>query len=482
MSHSQTQRGSQHAWLSRSVSSPWAWLALPAAAGVAAGVLSNPLLVVGALVGAAFLVATIQYPVAALAAFVVLTFISQIAGVGAGVSVAKGVGGLLVIGWLYRLLARRGGTFADAPGVGPFILGSASLFVWMVVSTMWAADSHAAIASALRLVQGPLIALVIVATIGSVSSFRVVVACYVGGATVSALAGVTGLTRSDNATLVASGRLSGGISDPNFLAAVLVPALLITLFAYQTSRGRGARVFIAFAACSCLAGIFLTESRGGVIALAVATLVAIAYAGPVRRQIVTSLAATAAFSAVYFVFAPPRSFQRLTTFTTNGGTGRSDLWTVAAKAFSQNPLAGVGAGNYTLSEPQYLLTVNKNLPRADLVLHNEAVHNTYLQVAAELGLVGVALFLFTVFVPLLFARRVIDALGPGSLRFESIIGRGLVAGVLGMLAAFVFLSAQYEKQLWITLGLVLAFDRVAALKARESQPEATAGPPLPSRP
>ena len=88
------------------------------------------------------------------------------------------------------------------------------------------------------------------------------------------------------------------------------------------------------------------------------------------------------------------------------------------------------------------------------------VHNTYLQIAAELGAVGVALFLFTIFVPLIYARRVVSMFPKTSLRFEPIIGRGLVAGVLGMLAAFAFLSAQYEKQLWITLGLVLAFDRV----------------------
>ncbi len=451
-------------WLSRSVRSPWAWLAVPAVVGLAAGTTSTPLLVVAALGGAAYFAASLRYPVAALAVFVALTFISEISSVGAGTSVAKGAGGVLVLSWVYRRFARGSVGFEYAPGVGPFIAGSASLFAWMVISASWASDSNAAITSALRLIQGPLIALVIVATIDTVAAFRVVIGCYVAGATASALAGMAGLTKSDNATLVASGRLSGGIGDPNFLAAVLVVALLITLFAFQTARHRSARIVLGLAAVTCLAAIFLTESRGGIVALVVATVVAIAYAGPVRRQILVSIAATGAFAVIYFSVAPPKSFQHLTTFTTNGGTGRSDLWTVAVKAFSQHPLAGVGAGNYTIDEPQFLLNVNQNLPRADLVLHHEAVHNTYLQVAAELGVVGTVLFLFTVFVPLIYAGRVIR-LFPATLRFEPIIGRGLVAGVLGMLSAFVFLSAQYEKQLWITLGLVLAFDRVAAVSA-----------------
>lgn len=461
-------------WLSRSARSPWALLAVPAVVGLAAGMLSSPLLVVAALGAALYFAASLRYPVAALCAFIALTFISEIAGVGSGVSVAKGLGGVLIVSWAYRQFARHSVGFGDAPGVRPFIAGAVALFAWMIISAAWSSDSHAAVTSGLRLLQGPLIALVIVATVDRIFAFRAVIGTYVAGATASALAGVAGVTKSDNATLVESGRLSGGIGDPNFLAAVLISALLITLFAFQVAKNRSSRVILGLAAGTSLAGIFLTESRGGVIGLAVAIVVAIAYAGPVRRQILISIAVTGAAAALYFSFAPPQSFQHLTTFTTNGGTGRSDLWTVAVKAFSQHPLAGVGAGNYTIDEPQFLLNVNQNLPRADLVLHHEAVHNTYLQVAAELGAVGLALFLFTIFVPLVYARRVIAMFPRTSVRFEPTIGRGLVAGVIGMLAAFVFLSAQYEKQLWITLGLVLAFDRVAALSAAREAGERTA--------
>jgi len=51
----------------------------------------------------------------------------------------------------------------------------------------------------------------------------------------------------------------------------------------------------------------------------------------------------------------------------------------------------------------------------------------------------------------------------------SIVGRGLFAGTIGMLTAFVFLTAQYQKQLWVTLGLVLAYSRISEL-SREVVP------------
>ena len=217
--------GAPRSWLSRGVRTPWLLARGPGGGRPRRGsdVESGP----GGCssrCGLAYFWASLRYPVAALAVFVVLTFISEIAGVGAGTSVAKGAGGVLVISWLYRQFARRSATldFDGSPGVRPFIVGSASLFAWMVISTAWASDSHAAFASALRLVQGPLIALVIVATIDSLAAFRVVVSCYVAGATASALAGMAGVTHSDSATVVESGRLGGGIGDPNFLAAVLV--------------------------------------------------------------------------------------------------------------------------------------------------------------------------------------------------------------------------------------------------------------------
>jgi O-antigen ligase len=474
MTVSQRNDSLVRSWLPRSFDTRWIWLAAPAAAvGAIAGISSNPFLIVAAVGAAAFFAASLEYPVAVLAIFVLLTFVSQIAGVGASVSVAKGAGGVLVAGWLYRRLAHRSVPIDPAAGVAPFVVVSGLLCTWMVLSATWAGDTHAALASAFRLLQGPLIALVIVSTIASLAAFRVVVVAYVAGAAVSAVVGMAGVTRSDNAALVQSGRLSGGISDPNFLAAVLVPALVIALFAFQAARSRSWRLAIAFTGCACLAGIFLTESRGGIIGLAVATIVAIAYAGPVRRQILVSISVVGAIAVIYFSFAPPQSFHRLTTFTADGGTGRSDLWTVAAKAFTVHPVGGVGAGNYTLDEPQYLLDVNKNLARADLVLHHEAVHNTYLQTAAELGTVGIALFLSSLFVPLFYARRAVAAFAPDSLQFEAVMGRGLVPGVLGMLAAFTFLSAQYEKQLWITVGIVLAYNRVAAL-ARAPEPAAPA--------
>jgi hypothetical protein len=47
--------------------------------------------------------------------------------------------------------------------------------------------------------------------------------------------------------------------------------------------------------------------------------------------------------------------------------------------------------------------------------------------------------------------------------------RGLVAGSCGLLASYIFLSAEYEKPLWFTLALLAASVRVASPTVSEPE-------------
>jgi O-antigen ligase len=434
-------------------------IAFIAVCGALAGTTHQPLLVPAAIAAVFFFVLAVTVPMVTLSAFVVLTFVSQLSGVGATVSVAKGAGAVLIASWAYRGLAQRGAASRESVPQG-FALLSLALIGWMCLSSTWAEDPHVALSSTLRLAQGPLLVLYMASAIKTLRGFRAILTAYIVGATLSAVVGMAGVTQADSSALAVSGRLSGGISDPNFLAAVLIPALMISLFAAHTVRLGLVRIGLAFACLACLVAILLTESRGGIVGLAAATIVAIAYAGPIRRKIVMSVLATAALATVYFTFAPPQSLHRLTSFTAGGGGGRSDLWAVAAKAFTANPVFGLGAGNYTIQEPRYLLDIHQRLARADLILAHVEVHNTYLQLAAELGIVGIAIFVFTIFSPLIACRTAVSLSEAAGDWRASVVGRGLFAGTIGMLTAFAFLTAQYQKQLWVTLGLVLAYSRL----------------------
>jgi O-antigen ligase len=439
--------------------------------GAAAGGVHQPLLVAGALGGAAFLLLAITAPLPAVVLFFLLTFVSQLNVVGPGVSVAKGAGGALVLGWIFREISGRGDRSAFTTS-RTFVLAGAAFLVWCVGSALWASDATSAISSTARIAQGPLLVMALVGLVRDERAIHVLCATFVAGATLSAVVGLSGVTHADTSAVGADSRLTGGIGDPNYLAAVLVPAITLSLFMSIGARRSPLRIPLLLGGMLCLVALFLTQSRGGIVALALTIVCAIALAGRARRNVVLVTSMVLAAASVYLVLvAPPHALSRLTQFTSGGGTGRTDLWKVAAKAFEAHPLAGIGLGNFTVVEPQFAVTFSTDLPRADLVVtQQQPVHNTYLHIAAELGVVGIALFLALLGSVLAAARRgiaTVTAAGRERLELE---GRGLLVGTIGMLSAFAFLTAQYEKQLWLTLGLVLAFARVASRPAPEGGP------------
>jgi O-antigen ligase len=188
---------------------------------------------------------------------------------------------------------------------------------------------------------------------------------------------------------------------------------------------------------------------------------AVALAGPARRLAVRLVAGAAVCTLVYFeLLASSAARQRATEFAGSESTGRLDLWHVALRMFDAHPLHGVGLDNFTVLAPGYLAN-DIDIQRADLFLRSVAtqVHNTYLTVLVELGLIGELLFVS--FLVAVVAARALRVLARSGDRDAELLGRGLVVGVVGMLTAYVFFSAQYEKQLWLLLGALLALATTA---------------------
>jgi O-antigen ligase len=229
-------------------------------------------------------------------------------------------------------------------------------------------------------------------------------------------------------------------------------------------------------------------SRGGLVALSVAIVAACLMAGRYRVQATIVGVLTALFVVVYFAsFAGVDARDRITTL--QGGTGRSDIWKVGWRMVEDKPVLGVGSGNFNVSSIHYLLVSPGAIERDEFIVdHPKVAHNTYLQILAELGIVGLSLFLviigFSIFCALKAARwfgRV------GDVHME-IVSRGMVVALVGILAADFFITEQYGKQLWILLGLGPALLGVARRTYPEQAPapedgeQLNAFEPLPDEP
>ena len=129
----------------------------------------------------------------------------------------------------------------------------------------------------------------------------------------------------------------------------------------------------------------------------------------------------------------------------------------AIHMFRDNPLLGVGPGNYSVQYLDYAQNIGLDNRAEERTGVEQAAHNLYLEALAELGLLGASAF----FAVIGFAVRgafLLRARLPGR---DALIGEGLLVGFAGYFTAAVFLHGAFPHLLWIVLGLGLAAGRGA---------------------
>jgi O-antigen ligase len=108
----------------------------------------------------------------------------------------------------------------------------------------------------------------------------------------------------------------------------------------------------------------------------------------------------------------------------------------------------------------------------------KVAHNIYLEVLAELGIVGLTLFGLIVVASVRSARAAAQVSGRRADRESELLSRGLLLALLAMLVAAFFSSELFSKQLWILLALAIAM-RSFADGGRLSEPGPRAARPAP---
>jgi O-antigen ligase len=273
-----------------------------------------------------------------------------------------------------------------------------------------------------------------------------------GGAVAAALAisefgRGTGL--SGRATLV----FGQGWANPNdFSSGLLMPFSLA--LGGIVSRGGLIKKAILLGALAVIAtSIFLTMSRGSLIALSAILLVWLFRVGVRRRMLIPIL-------VVVFplFFLPELFYQRLERAPYGRGTGRVDILIAGTEIVKHYPIIGVGLANFTIAYNEFAgyAPVFRG--------HDRAAHNAYLQVWAETGVIGLALFLAAIWSQMKRARPV----GP-KLASRDYLGIAVEAACWGLLVAACAGNIHWNKAFW------LAFI-VLALVTREAQRESELNP------
>jgi O-antigen ligase len=157
-----------------------------------------------------------------------------------------------------------------------------------------------------------------------------------------------------------------------------------------TSTGWRERVVYGAVLAMCYVGIAVSFSRGPMLAMLIGTVLIASIYASLRRWLIGGAIVAAVMVAAVWPFVGTGVSDRL--HDVDNVTLRFKLWETAAAIYKDHPVLGVGIGNF----PQYYLQATRTHRIGPFYEFGEdsletirVAENTYLQLAAETGTIGI---------------------------------------------------------------------------------------------
>jgi O-antigen ligase len=360
------------------------------------------------------------------------------------------------------------------PGLVTLVVAFVS---WSILSLIWAESRTKGFEQLQTAILVMLLIPIVYTGVTSERDVKAIAGAFVAGATVAAGYGVvTSPTISGGAAEASEelNRVAGTVGDPNVLASILLAGTFLAVaLALTQKRNPAMRLTLFFCAFLCLLGVVLTFSRGGLIALGAAMLVTPFLVR--RRAAAITLMVLVVIGIVAFVvtFAPADAKDRLTK--NDGGSGRTDIWRIGWRMVEANPVVGIGVGNFQNTSVHYQIAPGAARVRTDLADHPSVAHNSFLELLAEGGVIGLGLFLGIIVAALATAVKATRRFLRERRSDLAVLSGAVVIAIIAILASDFFISEQFAKQLWLLIALCPA---LAAISLRPDEAGERAWPQL----
>jgi hypothetical protein len=238
----------------------------------------------------------------------------------------------------------------------------------------------------------------------------------------------------------------GFLNDPNDLAMALVMVLPMILH-LASSLGRLLRLASYAAAGAVAYAVYLTNSRGSVLAMGAMLLLY----GILRYGVLKSVIVLPMLFAPLIALGPSRMAEM--SADEDSAEGRIEAWYEGVQLLIMRPLFGVGKGLF-----------------ADY--HGLTAHNSFVLAFAELGMIGYFFWLSNIVISWIMLQRLVlgaapaDASPEALAQWEEIRGaaRTLWYGYIGGLVSAFFLSRSYVVILYLHIALIVAVYQMARVQ------------------
>lgn len=235
--------------------------------------------------------------------------------------------------------------------------------------------------------------------------------------------------------------------DPNDIALIFTTFIPVCLYILLSGHGWKSRLPAIVAACIAAAGIMMSRSRGGVLALAVVIVVFFLSSAPrVRGGAKIAVVIVLAFIFINYFSAVEGRFQNMgQDYNLSDPNGRINIWKQNLAIIRDNPILGAGAGCSTVALGLFRASEGGTQKW-------QTSHSSIFQVAVETGILGLIVFLALNIFTIVHLRRVAkDRDGPLS-RFAFFVELSLCGFWVGGL----LLSHGYSINLYLLLGIASA--------------------------
>ena len=269
------------------------------------------------------------------------------------------------------------------------------------------------------------------------------------------------------------GRISlGETYDANDIALV---GVIVFPFAVWLMRDRARlwRWVGVAGGAGALATIMMSASRGGMLGLgAIVLLIAVRYGRriPLQWKVVSALLVVVALK-----FAPATFWERLGTlkdpnadYNTFAETGRVAIWKRGFGYFLSRPVTGVGLGQFGAAEGAWALRTYG----PDVGFKWSATHSIWIQVLAEVGILGIVGFL-GLYVPTVCSvwrsRRRPRSRAPPQDGLQA-FGEALGIALVGFFVSGTFLAMAYSPPAMLLAGMCMAYAYLSRKAAAPAGP------------
>ncbi|MFA9262326.1 MAG: O-antigen ligase family protein [Undibacterium sp.] len=274
----------------------------------------------------------------------------------------------------------------------------------------------------------------------------------------SVTASIAALLAASNGWLLYDGRLAGPYTSANYLALLVAPGCLLSIFFFLTEETKRAKWLAAIAVVSTGSALFLTHSYATWAAFIASLLFGTVFSALHRLRLGRKewigllLASGVIIGLLFFESGTEKWSQLVSADPRSSLASRQMIWQVAVDIATDNPWFGIGTGNFQSKYLEYQNRYPAYLEWAVPTPHNLPLHfwleGGLLTILSWLGLLG-----------LLGSRvwRMLCSIEGGEKRLSIVLSASLVL----FYVAYGLVDTPYMKNdltlaLWGSIGLLVA--------------------------